>query len=229
TLRAGGPAPQPTCERDADCGVGAICRNMQCMAVQVVTQEKVVEHEVAPPSARVRIDGVVLDAVSGAPISTAHVHVDSFEPVLAVDENAGTFSLWPLDAGDGLLKITASALGYASEVQAVRRRASPEPQHLVFKLSALDVVAAGVLRGAVRNAATGGPLADARVYIPAKHESVALADDASFSTTLKAGTYEVLISQRGFVTQKKTLRLRANDVVILNVDLIPARASKARR
>lgn len=43
----------------------------------------------------------------------------------------------------------------------------------------------------------------------------------AFSQTLPAGTYDVLISMPGFVTQRCKVTLSDGDVVILNIELEP--------
>jgi translation initiation factor IF-1 len=64
-------------------------------------------------------------------------------------------------------------------------------------------------------------VAGVHIFVPVLAQKVAAEADGTFQATLKAGHYQVLISAKKYLTQKKEIRIRNGDVVIMNIDLRP--------
>lgn len=177
--------------------------------------ETCVGPEVAMPG---RVSGQVLDARTGKPVGGARVTVGGRIPsVLLSDPETGRFITCPSAAGP--LKITVFKEGFAEQSQVVLVTGQPETP-VSFRLEPATGEARAALKGTVRSLA-GAPLM-ALVAIPAKNLKIrAEKGSGAFSQVLPAGTYDVLISMPGFVTQRRKVTLGAGDVVILNVELEP--------
>jgi hypothetical protein len=79
---------------------------------------------------------------------------------------------------------------------------------------------AGQLRGLVQSLA-GIPL-DATIWIEPTGQELR-ASQGRFETDVAPGSYRVLISMPGYITQKRTVLVEENGVTVLNVDLTEAR------
>jgi hypothetical protein len=177
--------------------------------------EACVGPEVAIPG---RMSGQVLDARTGKPVGGARVTVGGRLPsVLLSDPETGRFITCPSAAGP--LKITVFKEGFAEQSQVVLVTGQPETP-ATFRLEAAAGDARATLKGTVRSLA-GSPLM-ALVAIPSKNLKIrAEKGSGAFSQTLPAGTYDVLVSMPGYVTQRRKVTLAAGDVVILNIELEP--------
>jgi len=208
-----------TCTEDSVCREGQSCVDGICAVVrEVVKTEKVVEE-----TPTFQLQGTVVDATKKEPIGTAIVTIGGFESSpLAVDYKTGAYASWPLPAGDGLLKVTVVAQGYRPAEQTMPRGAAGEKKVLDIVLQSTGEAAVGKIRGILKDAKSGKPVR-AQILIPALGQKIRADNEGGFEADVKEGRYQVLISARGYVTQKKEIEIRAGDVVILNVDLLGRR------
>jgi hypothetical protein len=79
------------------------------------------------------------------------------------------------------------------------------------------------ITGLVRNSNGGRPIS-AMLEIPeAKVKTRALGGTGAFTFRIQGGTYSLIISAPGFITQTKTVTVKDGDQAIYNVDLHPTR------
>lgn len=207
------PAPRATqCDGAADCPEGSVCESGSC--VRIKTETQIVE--VAP--ATFRIMGSVLNQ-DGEPLGRARVSVsDHPQTLLAVDYKNGQFRSMPLTVGEGLVELTAEAPGYRSATQQLQRGSKDAQLTATFKLKSLGQNAVGEIKGSLKDARSGRSI-KGQVFIPALNRKIRIDGSGVFSARVKANRYQILISSRGYITQKKDITIRAGDTVILNVDL----------
>ena len=172
----------------------------------------------APGAGRVR--GLVLDAATGEPLGGARVAVGTREVTTFLsDPEQGAFATCPVAPGP--LKIRVVREGYKEESQVVLVTEAPETP-VTFRLQVATGQSFGTLRGTVRSMA-GTPL-QALVTIPARGKKLrADRGTGKFEVQLGTGTFDVLVSMPGFVTQRRKVSLETGDVVILNLELDPTR------
>jgi len=177
---------------------------------------KEVVKEVAPATGRIK--GVVLDKETRSPIVDATIEIDGAEAsALAVNGADGTFNTFPL-AANKPYKLKVIANGYtAGEVNAVvGGEAVRSVEVLLDKAGAAQF---GELRGTIKAAVDGKPLASSIVVTGIKDRFASDPTSGAFSFQLPVGDHNVAVGAPGFRTQKKKIRIRPGDVVILNVDL----------
>ena len=149
-------------------------------------------------------------------------------PVLKVifvafqDPNTGAFTTWPIPATEGILKIQAKSVGYETLTKVVPRTSAQEVVEMDLSLTRAGEAAVGHVRGSLKDARTGQPIGG-RVFIPAQDRLIKVGESGEFSLGLTPGRYQVMISSRGYRSQKKDVTIQAGDVVILNLDMHPAR------
>jgi hypothetical protein len=210
------------CTSDTQCAPGQGCIDGLCAMVREVVKEKEVVTEVPIPT--FIIQGGVLDQSSSDPVGNATVSFSGVKgSALAVDYRTGTFLSWPLPVGEGLVKVTASAPGYRTAEQTIPKGKSGEVKELTFEIQALGAAVTGEIRGNLKDARNGRPIRNGQVFIPVLNQRIRSDREGRFRATVKAGRYQVLISGRQHITQKKEIEIRAGDVVILNVDMNPKR------
>ena len=183
--------------------------------------EKIVEKRVEVPAkvqAGSRVVGLVLDASTEKPVPGAQVSLAGEEGILYMtDGQKGQFSTCPSKPGPR--KVQVRAEGYQTTNEVVRVTEADQTQ-VTIRLQPATGPTFGTLKGSVR-AAGGGPL-KAKVSIPTRKKRVnTKAKDGAFSLKLQTGKFDVLISRRGYVTQRRKVVLKSGDVVILNVELYP--------
>lgn len=173
----------------------------------------------APRSAGCRITGRVVDAQTGEALGGAKVVVSGDPPgILLSDPEAGRFTTCPEDPGP--LRLAVHREGYRSTTEVVLVREDQAETSVTIALHPSKGKTFGVLRGSVR--ALGGRAVPAVVSIPARGiKSRAKKKDGKFELKLVTGTFDVLFSLPGYVTQRQKVRLGAGDVVIMNVELYP--------
>jgi hypothetical protein len=179
--------------------------------------EKIKEVKVqVPPPPQSRIIGSVVDFQTGKPLGGARVKVGGKEEATFVTEpEHGQFTTCPADPGP--VKVTVSMEGYKQETTAVLSTGEPTVP-VTIKLARATGKTFGTLKGTVRSA-TGQPL-KALVTIPARRKKVR-AKQGKFELQLATGVFDVLISMPGHVTQRRKIKLKTGDIVILNVELYP--------
>ena len=159
----------------------------------------------------------LLDKVSKKPIAGATVKVRGVEKQTG-DQGQVTF--------DGLLPgpapVEANVPDYhpVSEVASIVALKTAElPLPLVKAKAAI----LATITGLVRNRSGGRPVS-ALLEIPeAKVKTRAVGTTGAFTFRIQGGTYSLIISAPGFITQTKTVTVKDGDQAIYNVDLSPTR------
>jgi hypothetical protein len=211
---AGGPQ---SCTADAQCSGGQSCLDNMCVTVKEVTKEVVKEVSKAAPT--FTVEGAVFDEESGDPISSATVSISGTgTSALAVDPKTGKFKSYGLPTGEGLVQLKAEAPGFRPSESTMPKGADGESKVVTFKLTSLGKDAVGELKGSLKDGRSGNPV-KGEIFIPVLAKKFQADVEGKFNASMKAGRYQVLISARGYATQKKEIDIRAGDVVILNVDL----------
>ncbi|MEL6759035.1 MAG: carboxypeptidase-like regulatory domain-containing protein [Myxococcota bacterium] len=212
-IQQAAPAPRSSqCDSEADCSEGSVCDAGSC--VRIKTETQIVE--TAPDM--FRIMGSVLNQ-AGEPLGRARVRVsDHPETLLAVDYKSGQFRSMPLAVGEGLVELSAEAPGYRTATQQLQRGSKDAQLTATFKLKSLGQDAVGEIKGSLKDARSGRSI-KGQIFIPALNRKIRVDTSGVFSARVKANRYQILISSRGYITQKKDIEIRAGDTVILNVDL----------
>ncbi|MFH1807129.1 MAG: carboxypeptidase-like regulatory domain-containing protein [Pseudomonadota bacterium] len=177
---------------------------------------KEVVKEVAPPTGR--IQGTVVDVASRSPVVDAVVEVVGAESSpLTVNGADGTFVTFPL-AANRPVKLKAVAAGYdVGEANAMV--GADAVRTIEISLTKTGAAQFGEIRGNIKGA-DGGPL-EASIVITGLKDGRFKTDKATgaFSFQVPVGDHSVAVGAAGYRTQKKKIRIRPGDVVILNVDL----------
>jgi hypothetical protein len=186
---------------------------------KVITKEveriKEVKVQVPPPP-QSRIVGTVVDANTGKPLGGARVKVGGKEKATFVTEpERGKFTTCPADPGP--VKVTVAMEGYKQETTAVLSTGKPTVP-VTIKLARARGKTFGTLKGTVRSA-TGQPLR-AKLNIPARRKRIR-AKKGKFELRLATGVFDVIFTMPGYVTQRRKIKLKTGDLVILNVELYP--------
>jgi hypothetical protein len=174
---------------------------------------------VPPPpvrSARARLRGVVRAEAGpgepGEPLADVAVSVKGGPTTRTAAD--GSFALGDLPAGllevalaredllPGAEVVSLPAGGEATLAVALRRAAAPEP---------------AVVRGQVRG--EGGAPVVARIRLVERDEQAATSADGQFRFEIPPGRYTLTIDADGFVSQRKSVVVRAGEHDIFNVDL----------
>ena len=164
------------------------------------------------------IEGVVTDRVTGQPIPDASVQIGNAASPMAVDRKTGEFKSWPLPVGQGLVEVRVDAPGYRGVKEMTPQGGDGEVRKVALQLDPANVPLTGEIRGKIANAKTGRKVS-ADVFVPALKIKVQSDKNGEFSVTVTPGEYDVIISAKGLVSQKKRLKVRPGDVLILNVDM----------
>lgn len=207
-----------TCANDTECTDGQVCIEGMCGRVREVIKEVI--KEVEKPVPTFAIEGGVFDQTSGDPVGSATVTFSGIEgSPLAVEYKSGKFKSWPIPVGDGLVKVTAAAPGYRSAEQTVPKGKAGTTVAVAFKIQSSGAQAMGKIKGSLKDSRSGRPIKNGQIFIPVLSKKIRTDKEGKFSAAIKAGRYQLLISHKKYVTQKKEIEIRAGDVVILNVDM----------
>lgn len=192
---------------------------------QVVRYERVEVPVAAPapggqetPACTGRIVGKVLDGPSGKPLGNAKVVFSGKRPaILITDPARGDFETCPRKPGP--VKLTVHKEGYQPQEKVILVTREPEIP-VTVEMQPAAGPAYGRIKGTVRSVA-GIPLR-ALISIPARNLRFrATQGTGEFERKLATGSFDVLISMPGYVTQRRKVTLGAGDVIILNVELYP--------
>jgi hypothetical protein len=177
---------------------------------------KEVVKEVPAPTGRIK--GSVVDATARTPVVDAVVEVVGADASpLTVNGADGTFVTFPLEANRPF-KLRAVATGYdAGEINAMV--GADAVRTIEIPLTKTGAVQFGEIRGTIKGA-NGAPL-EASIVVTGLKDGRFKTDAATgaFSFQAPVGDHSVAVGAPGYRTQKKKIRIRPGDVVILNVDL----------
>jgi hypothetical protein len=129
----------------------------------------------------------------------------------------GTLNLEGLPPGPISVKVTAPGYNPGEEAASIVAGSSSE---LTVTLVPEKKRVPATLRGQVRSARGGKPVV-AQLEIRELKQTIAAAEDGSFSVQIPGGKYTVRITAPKFVTQTKSVTVRDGDQAIFNVDLAP--------
>lgn len=150
---------------------------------------------------------------SGHPLSdaTAKLVTDSGE-VLLVFEQGATFGSDAIPIGRAELVVNAELMQEFRQSVEISKG-----QHLELRINLLAAELSGQLRGQVRS--FDGKHLPAFVRIEPGDREVQADEEGTFRLDLKPGKYQVKVSLEGYKTQLRTVEVRKNGVMVLNVDL----------
>lgn len=180
---------------------------------EVVKVERV---EVPVGSSTGRIDGQVVDGLTGKPVKDARIVIGDDAYIAMSDRKQGNFKTPELRPGPTKLQVSAD--GYLPNLLVVLVKKG-EAVKFVAKLQPATGRTVGTLKGTVRSV-KGKPLA-AKITIPTRKVSAEADVAGNFSVTIETGLVDVLITHKGFLTQRHKLRMRPGEEVILNIELFP--------
>jgi hypothetical protein len=165
-----------------------------------------------PPVGRLRV--VVVDKRDNAPVAEAKVEVGDKE----VETDAtGQARLGELPPGPVLVKISAPGFQSVEEAAVI---VGGQEAEMPVPLVTLKRLGYATVSGTVRSTRQGRPVV-ATLSIPAAKVSTRTDAQGSFSVKLKPGTYRIIISAKGHLTQTKSITVRDGEQAIYNVDLFP--------
>ena len=156
-----------------------------------------------PTGAGSRVVGRVVDADTGKPIGSVRVVMGGKEPAIFLsDPEQGRFFTCPMSPGPVRLRVYRD--GYREDSQVVLVSDRPETP-VTIRMVRTGGVAHGTVKGTVRSV-TGLTL-PALISVPARNVSFRAQRNGSFSHRLETGSFDVLISMPGYVTQRRKVKL----------------------
>jgi len=164
-----------------------------------------------PPIGSVKV--LVTDKRDNSPMPDVKVVVGEKE--LRTDA-AGLVRLEKLPAGPVLVKVSAE--GFQSVEEAVVIIGGQEAE-LPIPLQLAQRLGYATISGTVRST-RGSPLV-ATLVIPGSKVRTRTNTEGVFSLKLKPGTFRIIISAKGHLTQTKSVTVRDGEQAIFNVDLFP--------
>lgn len=132
-------------------------------------------------------------------------------------DEEGTLSVERLPPGPLPVKVNAPGFKPGEEVASI---VAGRTSGLTVKLVPEKKEIPATLRGQVRSARTGKPVM-AQLEFRELNQTIKADERGAFSIRIPRGSYTVRIVASGFVTQTKTVAVRAGDEAIFNVDLAP--------
>jgi hypothetical protein len=201
--------------------LGKIPKGETKIEVREIIQEKRVEVPVqveVPTKPLPKLSGQVIDATTKNPIGGARISLTEQKGVLFVtDPKEGRFETTPMEPGPH--KFVIERDGYAQQTQVVLLPPEGDATATI-EMQPSTSPTFGTLKGTVLGVGAG-PL-PALISIPTQNIKIwASAEDGKFELTLPTGTYDILVSLSGYVTQRRKIKLSTGDMVILNVELYP--------
>jgi hypothetical protein len=156
----------------------------------------------------------VFDKRDNHPVANAQVVVGNKE--LKTDV-AGLVRVGELAPGPTSVKVSAPDFQSVDEAALVVAGSESE---MSVQLAPAKRVGYSTIAGKVRSTRQGTPLV-ATLDIPTAKVRTRTDAQGAFSVKLKPGTYRILISAKGHLTQTKTVTVRDGEQAIFNVDLFP--------
>jgi len=223
TTRVATTAP---CEADTDCQSEQRCLAGSCVQVVEKPVERVVERVVekvetvvkAPPT--FVLVGKITDFRTKKPVPAARVTVtsDGGGVVTILADSNGTFTSFPLLAGEGLLPVTIGASGFQDQETAVPRGAANEKRELVVELRA-EGLKVGILEGLIKND-EGEPLRKCTINLPALKRKLISDAQGAFRLQLPVGKHPIVVLCPGYIPQRRKIDFqKPGEAVIYNIDM----------
>ncbi len=170
-----------------------------------------------PPQMATAVKGRVTSA-AGAPLPRAQVRLTAFgqEARAAQSDDDGRFEFD--DVPFGVAELEVSAAGYSQAKREVKVDASGTA---VVTVTLDPAIPPAQIRGFVRDFA-GKPVA-ASVVIEPLGVAASLRADGGFEVDVQPGTYDVVVTARGYAPQRRKVVVEPQGVTLLNIDLRSAR------
>lgn len=165
-----------------------------------------------PPTGALRV--TVLDARTGAPLPDISVSVGTAQVRTDL-----TGQVVVKDLAPGPVAVAVVSPGFRSADEAAVVIAGQEAA-LSVPLAMEKKGTRATLVGQVRSMRGGQPLAATLLITKARVRARTDAKGA-FNVQVRGGTYRIIISARGYLSQTKVITLREGERTILNVDLFP--------
>jgi len=167
-----------------------------------------------PPPAALATLEVSVTTGDGYPLSDASLSLEIGGRSLPVPHvEMQTYRLGQLPAGKARLRVEAERLE-PQQIDVDLSVQQPNVIRVQLKAATMD----GQVRGVVRSV-DGSSLA-ATVRIEPLGTRLTADRDGAFQLDLPPGKYEVVIEARGHLTQRRSIEVRADGVVVLNADLL---------
>ncbi|WP_342380150.1 carboxypeptidase regulatory-like domain-containing protein [Myxococcus stipitatus] len=165
-----------------------------------------------PPTGGLKVS--VVNASNAVPLPGVRVVVGS--AVVRTDLKG---EAWVKDLPPGPVSVVASSQGYRTAEEAAVIVAGMETA-LSVPLALERKGEPATLKGQVRSARGGKPVA-ATLLIPQAKVKARTDAQGAFTFQVRGGTYRIIISARGFLSQSKLVTLKEGEQAIFNVDLFP--------
>lgn len=181
----------------------------------VAGQQAVIDLKVKKEPPKVGALAITLvDKESGSPVANATVKVRGVEQKTGDD---GTVTFNDLQPGPAPIEVAAPEYRPVEEVgSVVVLKTSTVALQLVKAKRALPATITGLVRS------TTGRAVSAQLEMPQAKVKTRTSGSGSFTIRVPGGTYNVIISASGYLTQTKTVTVRDGDQAIFNVDLHPS-------
>jgi hypothetical protein len=159
-----------------------------------------------------RIDGRVTDD-GGRPIAGAKVHAGKADSgVDAQTNDYGTFQLSGVPVGKADLAISAE--GYRDSVRTVDVTTAGQAVEVQLERA----LPQGQIRGLARSFA-GQSIKGATVRIEPIGKELQVGEGGRFEVDVPPGEYDVIVKATGYADQHRHVRVEANGVVVLDLDM----------
>jgi hypothetical protein len=157
---------------------------------------------------------VVVDKRNNQPLAAAEVVVGGKEQRT---DAAGQVRVGNLPAGPVLVKVSAPEFQPVEEAAVI---ISGQESEMSVPLAPTKRLGYATISGKVRSTQQGRAIG-ATLVIPSANVRTRTNFEGAFSIKLKPGTYRIIISAKGHLTQTKSVTVRDGEQAIFNVDLFP--------
>ena len=159
------------------------------------------------------VEGRVTDD-GGRPIAGAKLHAGKADAGVDAKTNEfGTFELAGLPVGK--VDVTVTAEGYREQVKTIDVAASGGA---AVEIQLERTLPQGQIRGLARSFA-GQPIKGATVRIEPVGKELVVGEGGRFEVDVPPGEYDVIVKATGYADQHRHVRVEANGVVVLDLDM----------
>jgi hypothetical protein len=149
----------------------------------------------------------------GRGVSGARIHFGPVQGGVDLDANAeGAFE--GRELAPGRTEVTVSAEGYRQQARKLEIAAG-KSEELEFRLQ--RALPAGQIRGLVRS--FSGATIGATIRIEPIGKEAVVGEGGRFELDVPPGDYDVIVKASGYADQHRRVRVEANGVVVLNLDM----------